>query len=117
MEPPVAAPDDRWFRRPSAPVSRITPMTAPTRLPADREVSADGWIGPHHDGSDLYVGSARPAIGDVVPIRIRVPHGAGVDTVRVRMIKDGEPTFVLATSDGVSDGEQWFVADVTVHNP
>jgi alpha-glucosidase len=92
-------------------------MTAATRSPADIEVASVGQLGPHHDGSELYVDCARPSIGDVVPIRIRVPRGTGVDTVRVRMIRDGEPAFAVAKPDGVSHGEEWFVADVTMHNP
>ena len=40
-----------------------------------------------------------------------------MDTVRVRMIRDGEPAYVQAKSDGVTDGEEWFIADVTMHNP
>ena len=59
----------------------------------------------------------RPQIDDVVPVRVRVPQGAGVETVRVRVIRDAEPTFVEATSDGVVDGDEWFVAEVEVHNP
>ena len=74
-------------------------MTAPTRLLAEREVSAVGCFGPHHDGSDLYVGTARPSIGDAVPIRIRVLQGTGVDTVRVGMIQDGEPAALDADRD------------------
>ena len=74
-------------------------------------------LGPHHDGSAVYVENAVPQIGDLVPVRIRVPQGAGVDVVRVRTIQDAEPTFVEAKSDGVSNGEEWFVAEVDVHNP
>ncbi|WP_240615773.1 glycoside hydrolase family 13 protein [Nakamurella deserti] len=40
-----------------------------------------------------------------------------MDTVRIRVIRDAEPTFVDATPDGTSDGDQWFTADVEVHNP
>src|SRR6478752_7850391 len=92
-------------------------MTVSTHPPADQRTSVIGQPGAHHDGSELYVGTAKPAPGDDVPIRTRVPQDTGVGTVRVRMIRDGEPTYVQAKSDGVTDGEEWFVADVTMHNP
>ncbi len=71
----------------------------------------------HHDGSNLYVGVAKPQLGDTVPIRVRVPAGSGVNEVRVRVVRDAEPTFVEAKSDGVVDGEEWFVAEIDMHNP
>ena len=80
-------------------------------------VSNIGTLGPHHDGSDLYVGISKPQIGECVPIRIRVPQGVGVDSVRVRVVRDAEPTFVEAKSDGITDGEEWYVAEVEMHNP
>ncbi|MEO5832485.1 MAG: alpha-amylase family glycosyl hydrolase, partial [Nakamurella sp.] len=42
---------------------------------------------------------------------------SGVDTVRVRVVRDAEPMFVEATPDGASDDEQWFTAEIEVHNP
>lgn len=73
--------------------------------------------GPHHDGSELYVGGQTPTVGDTVPLRVRVPRSAGVQQVRIRTLRDAEPTFVDAKPDGALDGEQWFTAEVTVHNP
>ena len=92
-------------------------MTVAANLPNSAGVPVLRSLGPHHDGSAMYVGAERPGHDDVVPIRVRVPQGTGVDAVRVRVIRDAEPTFVRAVSDGVVDGDEWFVADVQVHNP
>ena len=35
----------------------------------------------------------------------------------VRVVRDAEPAFIAAVSDGVDDGESWFTAEVPVHNP
>ena len=56
---------------------------------------------PHHDGSPAYVPAAgrpviRPVLGERVPVRVEVPHDAGVDTVHVRSTPDGEPTHTAA---------------------
>ena len=55
---------------------------------------------PHHDGSALHVSDAAPAPGDVVTVRVRVPHdptGApGATTVAVRVPRDGEPVWAAA---------------------
>ncbi len=76
-----------------------------------------GEPGPHHDGSSLYVGAQTPSFGDRVPIRVRVPRSAGVDSVWLRVIEDAEPRYLRAALDGHVDGEDWYAADVVVHNP
>jgi len=73
--------------------------------------------GAHHDGSRLYIPEQTPDLGDVVPIRLRVPVGSGVDGVFVRIVQDAEPTFVPAVQDGVDGGETWYAAEIPVHNP
>lgn len=72
---------------------------------------------PHHDGSELYVPEQTPALGDMVPVRVRVPAGSAVDAVFVRVLRDAEPVFVPARPDGGTDEENWFTADVPVDNP
>ena len=72
-----------------------------------------GPPGPHHDGSELFVPPQTPALGDVVPVRIRVPETAGVHDLRVRVLVDAEPTWVKA----LPDGDGFFAADVPVANP
>ena len=59
---------------------------------------------PHHDGSPLYVSNAAPRLGDLVRVRIRIPHEFGsVTAVRTRSNPNHEPRFavgsVIATID------------------
>lgn len=81
---------------------------------------------PHHDGSPLYVGSQAPALGDSVPVWVRVPAAAGVDAVHVRTVADGEPGFTAAQVDsertgraigGYGRGDVWWRATVPARNP
>jgi alpha-glucosidase len=72
---------------------------------------------PHHDGSELYVGSAAPALGDRVPVRLRVPAAGTERAVWVRAVHDGEPAWSRARLDRADLRERWYVADLTVHNP
>jgi alpha-glucosidase len=74
-------------------------------------------LGPHADGSALHVSDQRPKLGDTVTVRVRVPSGSGVRTVRVRVLRDGEPAFVDATSVSGDDVDDWYAADVELHNP
>lgn len=71
----------------------------------------------HHDGSEVYVPPGTPALGDTVPVRLRVT--ADVTDVWVRTVRDGEPRLARALPDGPASatGERWFAADVVVHNP
>ena len=73
--------------------------------------------GAHHDGSGLYVPTQTPDLGDVVPIRVRVPRGTGVDSVFIRVVQDAEPMYVPAVPDGGDEYESWFTAELPVHNP
>jgi hypothetical protein len=72
---------------------------------------------PHHDGSEQYAPQGVPALGDVVPVRLRVPASTPEDAVWVRTVKDAEPHMVQARLDRTEAGERWYVADVPVHNP
>ena len=71
----------------------------------------------HHDGSELYVPAGTPGLGDVVPVRLRVPAGYGEDAVHVRYVHDGEPFLAEAQPDGEDGADRWYVAEVPVHNP
>jgi alpha-glucosidase len=72
---------------------------------------------PSHDGSSAYVPQPTPALGETVPVLIRVPAAAGVRRVHVRTTPDGEPRFTEATPDRQQGKEMWWRADVEVRNP
>jgi alpha-glucosidase len=72
---------------------------------------------PHHDGSELYAPQDVPALGDVVPVRLRVPAGTPERAVWVRTVRDAEPHLVPARLDREDGDERWYVAEVPVHNP
>ncbi|WP_432956666.1 glycoside hydrolase family 13 protein [Micromonospora haikouensis] len=73
--------------------------------------------GPHHDGSAAYVPEQEPALGQTVPVFVRVPAGADVRSVHVRSTPDGEPRFAEATVDRRTGSDVWWRADVEVRNP
>lgn len=72
---------------------------------------------PHHDGSATYVPEQEPALGQSVPVFVRVPAGAAVRQVHVRTTGDGEPRFAEAVVDRTEGGDVWWRADVEVRNP
>jgi alpha-glucosidase len=74
---------------------------------------------PHHDGSELYVSSQTPKLGDKLKLKIRIHKELGkVKTVRVRFSESGEafptPPAKLVSS---SNGWSWYQAEITMHNP
>ncbi|HJE51029.1 MAG TPA: glycoside hydrolase family 13 protein [Tessaracoccus flavescens] len=72
---------------------------------------------PHHDPSALFVSNPRPALGERIALRMRVPGTC--KTVALRYLHDGEGSFVEATPVEV-DGQgsdQWWQVEVTVDNP
>lgn len=71
----------------------------------------------HHDGSEAYVPAGTPRLGDVVPVRLRVPLGYGEQSVHVRYVHDGEPFTHPARLDREDAHDRWYVAEVPVHNP
>ena len=48
-------------------------------------------LDPHHDGSEAYVPRGPKVLGDVVPVRVRVPAGRDVRSVHIRSLTDAEP--------------------------
>lgn len=70
----------------------------------------------HHDGSQQYVSPRSHELGHTAIVRIRVHHTAPVE-VAVRTVEDGEPRFHPASLESETNGEQWFRAEITVHNP
>ena len=76
---------------------------------------------PHHDGSPLFVSDAAPQLGDVVTVRVRVPHDAhgapGAAAVAVRAVHDGEPAWAAAEVERTDEDATWWRAPLTAVNP
>ncbi len=72
---------------------------------------------PHHDGSDTYVLERPNALGGEAVVRLRVPRAAGLDSVGLRWVQDGEPRFVRAEVDVETELETWWRARFPVANP
>lgn len=72
---------------------------------------------PHHDGSPAYVETQAATLGDAVGVRVRVPAGAGVSSVHVRSVRDGEPAFTEARREAEHEAETWWRAEVAAVNP
>ena len=71
----------------------------------------------HHDGSPLYVSTAQPKLGDTVQVRLRTRADRQPGVVVVRVIHDGEPTFVSAVAGPPVANDIWWSADLEVRNP
>lgn len=76
---------------------------------------------PHHDGSPSYVSTQAPTLGQTVQVRLRVPRGPGapssVTAVHVRTTPDAEVHYAEAALVREDEHEDWWQADVVVHNP
>lgn len=72
---------------------------------------------PHHDGSSLYVEPEKPALGEPVALRLRVPADYPLTSAHVRIVRDGEPQFVPAREVHGPGRDRWFEATVIVANP
>lgn len=73
-------------------------------------------LGPHHDGSELYVVDRPDGLGGEATVRVRVPRGAA-DRVLLRYARDGEPRTAEALVDAENDTETWWRATFPVFNP
>jgi alpha-glucosidase len=40
---------------------------------------------PHHDGSEIYVSDSAPSIGQIVTLRVRVPHSYEFEKAFIRV--------------------------------
>jgi alpha-glucosidase len=75
---------------------------------------------PHHDGAELLCPAQAVALGDVIPVFVRVPKvpaNGSIRGVHVRSVIDGEPAYTQAKVDRETDYESWWRADLTVGNP
>ena len=71
---------------------------------------------PHHDGSDLYLSTSAPKLGELVEFRVRVPVSFPVNALMIRIYHDGEPrTFEMKISKK-TNWENWWSVKVPVLN-
>jgi alpha-glucosidase len=70
---------------------------------------------PHHDGSELYLSSLTPDIGEKVTFRFRAPLDYRIKEAILRIYLDGEPRFFKMFRQESND-EQWWSADVEIIN-
>ena len=71
---------------------------------------------PHHDGSELYVSNSAPAIGDVVELKVRVPHTYKFAEAFVRVYEDAEPRVYPLKRYKKGKKEDWYRVSLTIHN-
>jgi alpha-glucosidase len=72
---------------------------------------------PHHDGAALHLPEDAPALGETVPVFLRVPAGDGATRVWARTTPDAEPHLLAGAVDRETASETWWRVDVTVRNP
>lgn len=76
------------------------------------------WLaGVHHDGSEQYVSTLHPAIGETVRLRLRLPTDAPVRRVVLRTFPDGEQALSLMRSAGTSGPADWYEVDLVLAEP
>ena len=70
---------------------------------------------PHHDGSELYLSTNAPEVGDRVTFKFRAGIAYPIESAILRIYQDGEPRFFPMTKVIVGD-EQWWAAKANVIN-
>ena len=72
---------------------------------------------PHHDGSELYVSSQAPNIGQRVNFKIRCPQEFRLDHAYIRIFHDGEPRAFAMKKIGKKKSDIWWSVSVPIINP
>jgi alpha-glucosidase len=72
---------------------------------------------PHHDGASLHVANDAPALGETVPVFVRVPKGDSLTGAWARTTPDAEPHLLAGQVDRETATETWWRFDITVRNP
>ena len=71
----------------------------------------------HHDGSEKYVSSLHPRLGDTVRLRLRMAHDAPVNRVILRTFPDGEQAFEIMQQTTMQAPAQWWEIDLPIAEP
>ena len=70
---------------------------------------------PHHDGSELYLSSSSPKLGQRVTFKFRADSKFPIEEAILRLYHDGEPRFFPMKRSPVK-GEQWWQVKVEIRN-
>jgi alpha-glucosidase len=70
---------------------------------------------PHHDGSENYLSSAAPKLGQKITFKFRAGSEFPIEKAILRLYHDGEPRFFPMTKT-VSGKEQWWKSSVEIMN-
>ena len=70
---------------------------------------------PHHDGSELYLSSSSPKLGQRVTFNFRADSNFPIEQAILRLYHDGEPRF-FPMKRSLVKGEQWWQVKVEIRN-
>lgn len=71
---------------------------------------------PHHDGSEIYVSNAAPAIGQTITLKVRVPNSYHFEKGFIRVYEDGEPRSYELKRGKSTASEIWLEVKIKVVN-
>lgn len=71
---------------------------------------------PHHDGSEIYVSNAAPAIGQTITLKVRVPSSYHFEKAFIRVYEDGEPRSYELKLVKTDSNEYWMQVKIKIIN-
>lgn len=71
----------------------------------------------HHDGSEKYVSSLYPQLGETIKLRLRIAHDAAIRRVVLRTFPDGEQSLTLMERGAAEPPVQWWEASLSIQEP
>lgn len=81
-------------------------------------MSAPTWLSSvHHDGSEKYVSSLHPRLGDTVRVGLRLTAEAPVRRVILRTFPDGEQALTAMHRETDRAPAQWWTCDLPIEEP
>ena len=71
----------------------------------------------HHDGSDRYVSTLYPRLGQTIRLRLRISHQAPVRRVILRTLPDGEQRLTPMQRGATEPPAQWWDSELLIDEP
>ena len=71
---------------------------------------------PHHDGSDLYLSTSSPELGELVEFKVRTPVDFPIEKAFIRIYHDSEPRTFEMSLISTSPWEKWWSVKAPVIN-